>query len=56
MYVSTYTTFTLSDSLIGVWVLRDGLFRSDGHFYRFGDVLGSLPQEDRDREVSSSFV
>jgi hypothetical protein len=55
-YDSTYTTFTLADSLIGIWILSDGLFRSGGRFYLFGDVLGSLSQEDRDRKVSSSFV
>jgi hypothetical protein len=56
VYVLTSTTFTLADGLIGVWVLRDELFRSGGRFYLFGDVLGSLSQEDRDRKVGSSFV
>ena len=52
LYVSTYTTFTHTNSLIGVWVRRDGRNHCGGRFDHFDDVLGPLSQEDWDREVS----
>lgn len=55
LYVSSYTTFMHANSLIVVAALMDGSNRFGGHLDHCVVKLGSLPQEDRVREVSLSF-
>ena len=55
LYVSTYTTFTHANGLVVVAGSMDGRSRFGGHLDHCNDVLDTLPQEDRVREVSSSF-
>ena len=55
LYVSTYTTFTHANGLVVVADPMDERCRFGGHLDHCGDELDTLPQEDRVREVSSSF-